>query len=71
MTIFHATYPWAFQTPGGGEIQILKYQEYLRSIDYKYKLHDPWSPLLPKYCSALHFFLAWVEVSTYCVKCNY
>ena len=56
MTIFHATYPWAFQTPGGGEIQILKYQEYLRSIDYKYKLHDPWSPLLPKYCSALHFF---------------
>ena len=56
MTIFHATYPWAFQTPGGGEIQILKYQEYLRSLDYDFKLHDPWMPLLPKYCSALHYF---------------
>ena len=42
--------------PGGGEIQILKYQEYLDHRDYKYKSFDGWSSLLPEHCSAFHYF---------------
>ena len=54
MQIVFATYPWAYFTPGGGEIQIEKLYKYIKykGIDiYKF---DSWNP---SYESNLyHFF---------------
>lgn len=39
-------YPMAFQSPGGGEVQLLKTKEYLEKIGVEVKLFDSWNDKL-------------------------
>ncbi len=55
MKVLFATYPWAFETPGGGEIQLRKYAEHLPTHGVDVLLHDPWRPDLSE-AQAVHFF---------------
>jgi glycosyltransferase involved in cell wall biosynthesis len=48
-------YPTAFQSPGGGEIQLLKTKEYLEHEGVEVKLFDPWSDKLSSF-DLLHIF---------------
>ncbi|ATN33172.1 glycosyl transferase [Rhizobium sp. ACO-34A] len=55
MRVTFATYPWAFETPGGGEIQLLKYEEYLLKAGIDVIRHDPWRDDIGG-ASVFHFF---------------
>ncbi|GES52436.1 group 1 glycosyl transferase [Rhizobium sp. NBRC 114257] len=55
MQIVYATYPWAFETPGGGEIQLLKYEQYLLKAGADVVRYDPWRSGLDK-AELFHFF---------------
>ncbi|GES43159.1 group 1 glycosyl transferase [Rhizobium dioscoreae] len=55
MRIVYATYPWAFETPGGGEIQLLKYEQYLLNAGADVVRYDPWRGGLDK-ADIFHFF---------------
>jgi glycosyltransferase involved in cell wall biosynthesis len=55
MKVLYATYPWAFETPGGGEIQLLKYEQYLKASDLDIVRHDPWVGGLV-HADIVHFF---------------
>lgn len=55
MKVTLATYPWAFETPGGGEIQLLKYEQYLPTAGVTPIRHDPWSNGLGS-TDVVHFF---------------
>jgi glycosyltransferase involved in cell wall biosynthesis len=55
LRVLFSTYPWAFETPGGGEIQIEKYVEYLPSHEVDVRLYDPWQKNLAD-VSVFHFF---------------
>lgn len=48
-------YPTAFQSPGGGEIMLLKTKEYLEKAGVTVKLLDPWSDKLSSF-DILHTF---------------
>jgi glycosyltransferase involved in cell wall biosynthesis len=45
----------AFHTPGGGEVQLLKYKEYLEKKGLHVDLMDMWNPNFKKY-DVFHFF---------------
>lgn len=51
-----ATYPWAFFTPGGGEIQLMKIYEHVKSSNIDISLFDQWNP--PSGEVLYHFFSA-------------
>jgi glycosyltransferase involved in cell wall biosynthesis len=53
--VLFSTYPWAFETPGGGEIQLQKYAEHLPLHGVDVQLHDPWRANLAD-VSIVHFF---------------
>jgi len=53
--VLFSTYPWAFETPGGGEIQLQKYAEHLPAHGVDVHLHDPWRANLAD-ISVVHFF---------------
>jgi glycosyltransferase involved in cell wall biosynthesis len=53
--VLFSTYPWAFETPGGGEIQLQKYAEHLPSHGVDVQLHDAWRANLTD-VSLVHFF---------------
>ncbi|MEP2944623.1 MAG: glycosyltransferase [Lentilitoribacter sp.] len=55
MKIFYATYPWAFETPGGGEQQLKSYIKWLPKESTEICLYDPWSTNMDE-MDALHFF---------------
>ena len=55
MRVLFNTYPWAFETPGGGEIQLQKYAEHLPSHGVDVQLHDTWRANLAD-VSLVHFF---------------
>lgn len=55
MKILYNTYPMAFHTPGGGEIQLQRYFDYLKLNNYDVELFDLWNPNLDKF-DILHFF---------------
>lgn len=55
LNVLLGTYPWAFETPGGGEIQLEKYAKYLPSHGVSVKRHDPWRANLAD-ASVFHFF---------------
>lgn len=55
MRVLFNTYPWAFATPGGGEIQLLKYAEHLPALGVDVELHDIWKPAFDK-VDMVHFF---------------
>jgi glycosyltransferase involved in cell wall biosynthesis len=55
MKVLFATYPMAFHTPGGGEIQLLAYEKHLPQHGVEVKLFDPWKPNFLEY-DVVHFF---------------
>jgi glycosyltransferase involved in cell wall biosynthesis len=48
-------YPTAFQSPGGGEVQLLKTKEFLEKAGVEVKLFDPWTDKLATF-DLLHIF---------------
>jgi len=55
MNILYATYPMAFHTPGGGEVQLMAYHKHLRAVGVNVSLMDPWNPRLLEH-KIVHFF---------------
>jgi glycosyltransferase involved in cell wall biosynthesis len=55
MKILFNTYPTAFNTPGGGEQQLLDYKKYLEDKKIDIKFFNQWKKL-PIDCDILHFF---------------
>ncbi|KWK82693.1 glycosyltransferase family 4 protein [Burkholderia ubonensis] len=55
MRVLFATYPMAFHTPGGGEIQLLAYRDHLARHDVEVSLFDPWKPRFLEH-DLVHFF---------------
>ena len=62
MKILYATFPMAFHTPGGGEIQLLEYRSELIKRGYTVDLFNPWEPNFSAY-DIVHFFPAMVGQS--------
>ena len=54
MEISLATYPWAYFTPGGGEIQIEMLYKYLKKKDINVYKFDSWNPRIKT--KIFHFF---------------
>ena len=54
MKIAYATYPWAYFTPGGGEIQIEMLFKYIRKKGIDVHKFDSWEPLKDR--NIYHFF---------------
>lgn len=52
-SIYYGTYPFAFFTPGGGEIQLRKYAENLKNFNIK--LFNQWDPSIKKK-DIFHYF---------------
>jgi len=55
MKVLFATYPMAFHTPGGGEIQLLAYYKHLKAQGVDVTLFDPWNPRFLEH-DVVHFF---------------
>ena len=55
MKVLYATYPMAFHTPGGGEVQLLAYQKHLPRYGVDVSLFDPWEPRFLDH-DIVHFF---------------
>jgi glycosyltransferase involved in cell wall biosynthesis len=55
MKVLFITYPMAFHTPGGGEIQLLAYKKHLQKNGIQVDLFDPWNPNFLDY-DLVHFF---------------
>lgn len=55
MRILFITYPMAFHTPGGGEIQLLNYKIQLEEIGHEVSLFDLWNPNFKSH-DIVHFF---------------
>ena len=55
MKALFATYPMAFHTPGGGEVQLLAYREHLQRMGVEVTLFDPWNPRFLEH-DVVHFF---------------
>lgn len=55
MKVYYATYPMAFHTPGGGEVQLLQYKEHLEGSEIKVELFNQWNPRFEE-CDIVHFF---------------
>lgn len=56
MKVLYNTYPFAFHTPGGGEIQLLQYKKYLQQNPLlNIELFDQWKPNLSLFDRA-HYF---------------
>lgn len=55
MRTLFATYPVAFHTPGGGEIQLLSYKRYLEKQEVEVTLFNQWEPRFLEH-DVVHFF---------------
>jgi glycosyltransferase involved in cell wall biosynthesis len=55
MKVLFSTYPMAFHTPGGGEMQLLKYKQNLELMNIKVDFFDLWNPNFLNY-NIFHFF---------------
>jgi len=55
MRVLFNTYPWAFDRPGGGEMQLMKYAEHLPRLGIEVLLHDLWRPRFDD-VDLVHFF---------------
>ncbi len=55
MNVLFATYPMAFHTPGGGEVQLRAYQKHLPEHGVNVDLFNQWDPQFKKY-NLVHFF---------------
>lgn len=57
MRVLFNTYPWAFDCPGGGEMQLLAYARHLPSAGVEVDLFEPWKPQFAT-ADVVHFFSA-------------
>lgn len=55
MKVLFATYPMAFHTPGGGEVQLLAYKKHLPAFGVDVSLFDPWNPRFLEH-DIVHFY---------------
>ncbi|MBT8537128.1 glycosyltransferase [Polynucleobacter paneuropaeus] len=55
MKILFNTYPVAFQTPGGGEVQLLEYKKYISDSDIDIDFFNQWQSKIKQY-DLVHFF---------------
>lgn len=55
MKILFITYPMAFHTPGGGEIQLMAYKKQLELLGHQVDLFNPWKPDFENY-DLVHYF---------------
>lgn len=55
LKVLFITYPMAFHTPGGGEIQLLAYKKHLEQLGVEVDLFDPWNPNFLEY-DLVHYF---------------
>lgn len=55
MRVLFNTYPWAFDCPGGGEMQLLAYARHLPAAGVEVDLFDPWKPQFAA-ADVVHFF---------------
>lgn len=55
MKALFCTYPMAFHTPGGGEVQLLAYRDHLPKIGVEVTLFDQWKPRFSDH-DVVHFF---------------
>lgn len=55
MKVLFNTYPMAFHTPGGGEIQLLAYRDHLPQAGVDVTLFDLWNPRFGEH-DVVHFF---------------
>ena len=55
LKVLFITYPMAFHTPGGGEMQLLAYKKHLELQGVQVDLFDPWKPNFLDY-DLVHFF---------------
>lgn len=55
MKVLFITYPMAFHTPGGGEMQLLAYKKNLEILGVQVDLFDPWNPDFLDY-DLVHYF---------------
>jgi glycosyltransferase involved in cell wall biosynthesis len=59
------TYPVAFHTPGGGEIQLLRTKEALMRLGIDVELYDQWKPKIPD-ADVVHYFSVFGGSSVFC-----
>jgi glycosyltransferase involved in cell wall biosynthesis len=55
MKVAFSTYPMAFHTPGGGEVQLLQYKNYISQESIEVELLNPWKPEFSTF-DLVHFF---------------
>lgn len=55
MRVLFISYPMAFHTPGGGEIQLMNYKKSLEKKGVEVTLFDPWAPNFKDH-DLVHFF---------------
>ncbi|MEW9805684.1 glycosyltransferase [Mesorhizobium sp. ZMM04-5] len=55
MKVLFATYPMAFHTPGGGEVQLLAYERHLADAGIEVARFDPWNPRFMEH-DIVHYF---------------
>lgn len=65
MNILFNTYPIAFHTPGGGEIQLLKTKAALESLGEQLVLFDQWAPQI-RQADVVHYFSVFGGSSVFC-----
>jgi glycosyltransferase involved in cell wall biosynthesis len=65
MKILFNTYPMAFHTPGGGEIQLMAYLNSLKDLGIEVDLFDTWNPNFLKY-DLVHYFSCIAGSSHFC-----
>jgi len=65
MRVLFNTYPWAFECPGGGEMQLMNYARHLPAAGVQVDLLDIWKPQLPE-AELVHFFSLVGGSSSFC-----
>lgn len=55
MKVAFSTYPMAFHTPGGGEVQLLQYKKFISQESIEIELLNPWKPDFFTF-DLVHFF---------------
>ncbi len=55
MRVLFNTYPWAFDCPGGGEMQLMNYARHLPGAGVTVDLFNPWEPQFGQ-ADLVHFF---------------
>lgn len=67
LTVLFNTYPVAFDCPGGGEVQLQKYEQYLTELGVKVLRYDPWNPR-PQFevADVVHYFSVQVGSLRFC-----